>query len=727
MLEEPLPGSANPEEETAALYEAAADASVDSLPDTGNVNSQQAHATQPEAPFATGAAANSESAGLWPPAGFDAPADQPAPLSVSTQDTGAAAFVGESADLLRWRAEMLLDEMMVGAVDASAGDQGAFFRQAPPLARAEWIQDEPPPAQPADAQAVYGATAADTSSAHVAASNGSGVNGSGASGAPRRAPKPLPAKGANGVIHAPTQGEGIVGANHAHGALPAADNHADRDADRHADSPAVEPAPPSNGFVLSNGIRGGTGELPPEARNAHTDETNATGTRQNPSPFARDNAAGSTDDAPIPPAPFRPPPSVVARTTQRSGPPHAQTGSTAAQGSGYAGAFPIASTDPYSPEALPPADFASAAPAPTAPAPKAPNRQSARPAPTETDATMPPVASGSTSAYASAYQPASAPPTGESGRKLTAVEQRYPGSANRRENAARAAAPQGASAPRSTGTHADQYNVDDDLPGLGPVRRNPAVINGGTVTGSMAVGPRNARYAALLPRSTPWDTHEMEREILALSEEMARVLPAGHESARRARHLLDKAQTIFAADPQRSAEVDYYLSQVRAIVDRSHQTLQWAGLYRKQLVRYLLAWAVLCSMIVAAALIFGNGLGERISSAMGWAAEGWAASNVAPALLAIYAGALGGAVGGLVNLQRYLAHGVGFIDRKYSLRGLILPIMGMLGGALIFGLLSGLFWMFGISLNSSWLLELVPALLAFGLAFAQESIYGTRE
>ena len=89
--------------------------------------------------------------------------------------------------------------------------------------------------------------------------------------------------------------------------------------------------------------------------------------------------------------------------------------------------------------------------------------------------------------------------------------------------------------------------------------------------------------------------------------------------------------------------------------------------------------------------------------------------------------ALGGAVGGLVNLQRYLAHGVGFIDRKYSLRGLILPIMGMLGGALIFGLLSGLFWMFGISLNSSWLLELVPALLAFGLAFAQESIYGTRE
>ncbi len=243
----------------------------------------------------------------------------------------------------------------------------------------------------------------------------------------------------------------------------------------------------------------------------------------------------------------------------------------------------------------------------------------------------------------------------------------------------------------------------------------------------MSVGARNSRYAALLPRSTPWDQHEMEREFAMLAEEMARVLPSSHESARRAHHLLDKAQAIFASDPQRSAEVDYYLTQVRAIVDRSRQTLQWANLYHKRLVRYLLAWVVLATVVIGAAFVFGEPMGARIAGAMGWSATGWAAASAVPGLLAVFAGALGGAVGGLVNLRRYLAHGVGFIDRKYSLRGLILPVMGMLSGALLFGLLSAIFWLFGVPLNSSRLLELIPALLAFALGFAQESIYGTRE
>jgi hypothetical protein len=308
------------------------------------------------------------------------------------------------------------------------------------------------------------------------------------------------------------------------------------------------------------------------------------------------------------------------------------------------------------------------------------------------------------------------------------VEQRYPRSPGRSSSRPPAGTEH---TTHVAGVHVDRYNTDDDLPELGPIRRNPSVINHGTVTGSMTasmtVGNRNSRYAALLPRSTPWDLHEMEREIAALSEEMERVLPPGHESARRARHLLDKAQTIFVSDPQRSAEVDYYLSQVRAIVDRSRQTLHWASLYRKWLIHYLLAWVLLSAIVVAAMLVFGNTFGAYMSSALGWAANGWAANSIAPALLSVYGGALGGALGGLINLQRYLGNGVGFIDRKYSLRGLILPVMGLVSGGLIFGLLSGLFWLFGIALNSSWLLELVPALLAFGLGFAQESIYGTRE
>lgn len=707
MPEEPLPWSAAPEEDTAALYEAAAESSVDAASANGNVAAQQDEA-QLEA--------NSHTVSDAAPADFGAPQhmrsgrDDAAPVA-SPPEPSALPYTGDTPDMLRWRAEMLMDEMMVGAVDASAGDQGGFFRQAPPLARAEWIRDEPPPAPSPVPKAANGANGTGHAPANGVMNNGS----------PRRAPTPLPAKGANGAAsangvrtayaarpgsgHSSANGDassnGIVGVNHTNGAVSGAVSGVASTREDH-----VAGGPPSNGFVLSSGIRGGTGEAPaqPPAHSVHAEGDERS-----------HDADRLRDEPPIPPAPFRPPPSVVARSAPRAGfPPQ-----PARSGAPPTGAHPIASTDPYSPEALAPADFAFSttdAVAASPPAARAPNRLAGR---TETaapeQAPSPPV------------QPAQASGKGgDPARKLTAVEQRYPRSSSRTEGAARAPGSHGG------GSHADLSNVDDDLPELGPIRRNPSVINRGPSAsnggaGSMVVANRNSRYAALLPRSTPWDVHEMEREIAALSEEMTRVLPPGHESARRARHLLDKAQTIFAADPQRSAEVDYYLSQVRTIVQRSRQTLQWAGLYRKRLVLYLMAWLVLSGIVVAASLIFGSALGERISGAVGWAADGWAANHVGPALLALYGGALGGSLGGMINLRRYLAHGVGFIDRKYSLRGLILPVMGMLSGAVLFGLMSGLFRIFAIPLNSSWLLELVPALLAFGLGFSQESIYGTRE
>ncbi len=701
MAEELLPSSAAPEEEPASLYEAAAELPADFASANGNGPSQQAYEVEIDSRHE----AIHDATGDLAPAAVNARplSTEAAPSAgqATASPIGSPHDAGESPDMLRWRAEMLLDEMMVGAVDASAGDQGAFFRQAPPLSRAEWIVDEPPRA-PADAP---------PAPARPPAANGNNAHDLPAHGVRRRAPTPLPAKGAQGASRSngTATPNGAASANGTPAPNAAHDAHPSSNAGQSVGIVGVDyingavaraEPPATNGFVLSNGVRGGgEASAQPVAQGAQEEEPMR-------APVQRpENSA--QDEPPIPPAPFRPPPSVVARNAARPDAP-SQPSQPVRNAPAQSGAYPIASTDPYSPEALAPVDFApdgsQSAFAEAAPkAPKAPNQPAGRTALAESYAAAPQT------------QPVAAAPVREASRKLTAVEQRYPNS-NRSQNAARA-----------TGSHADLYNVDDDVPELGPVRRNPAVINRGTVTGSMEVGSRNSRYAALLPRSTPWDLHEMEREIAALSDEMVRVLPPGHESARRAHHLLDKAQSIFVAEPQRSAEVDYYLAQVRAIVDRSRQTLQWAGLYRKRLVMYLMAWAILSAVVVAATLIFGSALGARAGSAFGWAAEGWAVNNLGPALLAIYGGALGGALGGLANLQRYLAHGVGFIDRKFSLRGLILPVMGMVAGALLFGMVAGFFRLFGIPLNSSWLLELVPALLAFGLGFAQESIYGTRE
>lgn len=313
----------------------------------------------------------------------------------------------------------------------------------------------------------------------------------------------------------------------------------------------------------------------------------------------------------------------------------------------------------------------------------------------------------------------------ETTRRLTAVENRYPRPAHR--------PPPQPYASGLGGAHSDLVydDIDAAAPGLGPVRRNPAVINGssvnGALAGAMAVGGRNARYAALLPRSTPWDVHEMEREIASLADEMARVLPSGHESSRRARHLLEKAQSIFGSDPLRSAEVDYYLSQVRAIVQRSRQTLEWSLLYRKRLTLYLGAWIVFSLVCIVGAVLFAPEMTTQAATTTGWSPDGFWGQGFVAAWLALFGGSLGGALGARYNLHRFRQEGTGFVDRKYGLRTLILPLMGMLAGLVTFLFLGGLLWLMGISTTDSLLLMLLPAAVAFSLSALQEHIYGTRD
>jgi hypothetical protein len=312
------------------------------------------------------------------------------------------------------------------------------------------------------------------------------------------------------------------------------------------------------------------------------------------------------------------------------------------------------------------------------------------------------------------------------------VEQRYP-RAVRPLDGSQAGSP--AAQPGAAGRHSDSAHLPPGQPfdpagyegGLGPIRRNSAVVNGQSITGAMSVGLRNSNYATLLPRNAPWDVHELEREFAALSSEMARVLPAGHESSRRARHLLEKAQTIFAADPQRTAEVDYYVAQVRSILQRSRQTMVWSDLYRRRVVLYLGAWATLSFVLVALAFYSAPNVATWIESLFGWSADGFMVRHAAPWLFAAGAGALGGALGGLITLNRFTRRQLGFMDRKYSLRGLILPPMGLLAGALLYAIVGALVLAFGGSIaDAPWVVLGVGA-VAFALGFLQEMVYGTRE
>ncbi|MCE7986102.1 MAG: hypothetical protein DYG89_33410 [Caldilinea sp. CFX5] len=238
---------------------------------------------------------------------------------------------------------------------------------------------------------------------------------------------------------------------------------------------------------------------------------------------------------------------------------------------------------------------------------------------------------------------------------------------------------------------------------------------------------QSIRRSNLLPRISNLDPRTLQQEMVLLQTEIEQALPTGHESRERALRLLQKAYTILHDDPSRSAEVDYYLQQVRTISHRVQETLHWSTLYHSRLNLYLSAWTVLSLIAITARYLYYDGLATTIAnlSNLDLATGSLFPYNLLTLLTAFFGGALGGALGAFVNLRYSTQSKQGFFDRKYSLRGLILPLIGGIVGLLLclcFGLI---YYLFGVDPAANLLLGALPALLALGFGIAQELIYGT--
>jgi len=253
--------------------------------------------------------------------------------------------------------------------------------------------------------------------------------------------------------------------------------------------------------------------------------------------------------------------------------------------------------------------------------------------------------------------------------------------------------------------------------------RNSAAGTG--YVSAMAVMPKGPRRSALLPRMSRFDVDALNREIAELHEEIRALLPIGHDQSERAQHLLDKAHTIANSDPERSAEVEYYMQQVRSIVERTRDSRRWSNLYRDRLRVYLLATALLSVMTLAALWLSQFQIEAFVSSVMGSAQDGMFMRNFAGVLGSIMAGALGSALGCLINMGKHARSQYGFFDRKYGLRGLTLPVIGAIVGMFIYLLFAVVYYFAGINPSLSVLAMATPALLAFIFGFSQESLYGT--
>lgn len=242
--------------------------------------------------------------------------------------------------------------------------------------------------------------------------------------------------------------------------------------------------------------------------------------------------------------------------------------------------------------------------------------------------------------------------------------------------------------------------------------------------GGAAIG---AKRSNLLPRLSPLDVEAVQQEIYTLQSEIDVRLPASHESNKRAHHLLEKALAILQADPTRSAEVEYYLQQVRTIFQRVQQTIDWSSVYRNRLSVYLSAWTLLAVIVLVATYLYPAQIENALTLYAGLVSGSLAIQQAVIGTASLMAGALGGAIGIFFSLhyQSRIAHG--FVDRKFGLRGLILPVIGAVVGFGLALVINVAYYFLGMNPIQSLLLSVIPVFLAFGFGISQELLYGTRD
>jgi hypothetical protein len=256
---------------------------------------------------------------------------------------------------------------------------------------------------------------------------------------------------------------------------------------------------------------------------------------------------------------------------------------------------------------------------------------------------------------------------------------------------------------------------------------NPAVRRqSASLASQMSVGVRAANRTNLLPRTHEIDADTVQQEINELLRAVSTSLPPGNEAVERSRHLLNKAQKLLESDPTRTAEVDYYLQQVRRIVQRTRQTAQWSAVYQQRLTIYLWAWLLLAAMIVAAVALYTTSVIEFFTQLLDTPELGLLAQQAPVVLAGAFAGALGASLSALFMVQRRSRRDQGYFDRKYGLRGLLLPLLGMFFGVLL-ALVAAVIYIVAevVPGTQAWAVA-VPAVLAFIVGFGQEWMYGAR-
>lgn len=212
----------------------------------------------------------------------------------------------------------------------------------------------------------------------------------------------------------------------------------------------------------------------------------------------------------------------------------------------------------------------------------------------------------------------------------------------------------------------------------------------------------------------------VEEEIITLYKAIQRVMKTRRGNTGHALSLLREAREIVLEEPQRIERAEYNIQQARQILDRARLSRRQSRLVALRTIWRLILWLVILGGLGAALYFYPQRADEIVG--IGAARVGWDTSLILSALWAVVAGGAGGCLGTIsILVERMRVHQA--FDDQYILRSTIQPLMGVVLGVTIFGLLAVVFNSLGTFITVHPVTTYLPAAIAFPIGLWQEYVY----
>ena len=268
----------------------------------------------------------------------------------------------------------------------------------------------------------------------------------------------------------------------------------------------------------------------------------------------------------------------------------------------------------------------------------------------------------------------------------------------------------GAGPTHQPGAQEQQYPIQNVRSESGSLLDNPVTV---------APPPDWPRFEVATETLSP-EAQLIEEEIAGLYEAIDRFRETRRENTGHALSLLREARDIIVGQPQRIERAQYNIQQAKQIIERARSGRRRARGIAFRTFGLLILWLAALGGLGAVLYLYPLEVNEIIGLVS--ASTGWNTSHYYPLLWTVATGGIGGCLGTISFLfERMRVHEE--FDRQYILRSVIQPMMGIILGLIVYGLLVVLFNSLDASIIGHPVTTYLPAALALPIGLWQVYVY----